>query len=422
MAIEGRGTKGVAVTTQGASGEAARGTVSRALVVSGSIGRGHDTAAEACRTALGAAGVASDVVDAMALLGGAAGRVGELVFRRTVAAAPVYDALHFSQLRGGSPLADRIERAAAQRLVPKLRREVESRGAELLVSVFPTGAGALGRLRDEAPGRRVVVVCTDAAAHRLWAHPAVDRYVVCSEMAAGTIRQYLPAADVVVLPPPVLPGFFAAPGRAEARDALGVDRAVPCVLLMGGSWGRLGLEEAARALADSGYHVLAVAGANAALRRRLEALARSVPRLGGAGVTVFGFTSQVPTLMAACDVVVTTPGQSCHEARVVRRPLVVLDAVPGHGRENLLWEMARGGALACTPRPASVVAGVAAALEGAVDADAPWPVRSAEEWGRQFVAAVGDLAGMGTPRPFASLLPGELQVEASAARPGVAPA
>jgi processive 1,2-diacylglycerol beta-glucosyltransferase len=393
----------------------------RALVVSGSIGRGHDTAAEACRSALQAVGVGSDVVDAMALLGGAAGRLGEAVFRRTLAAAPLYDALHFSQLRSGSPLAERIERTAAQRLVPRLRREVEQRRAGLLVSVFATGAGALGRLRDEAPGRRVVVVCTDAAAHRLWAHPAVDRYVVCSEMAAGTIRQYLPAADVVVLPPPVLPGFFVAPGRAEARDALGMDRAVPCVLLMGGGWGRLDLEEAARALADSGYHVLAVAGANAALRRRLEALARTVPRVGGAGITVFGFTRQVPTLMAACDVVVTTPGQSCHEARVVRRPLVVLDAVPGHGRENLLWEMARGGALACTPRPASVVAGVAAALEGAVDADAPWPVRSAEEWGERFVAAIGDLVGLGPARPFASLLPGELSLEALRGARGLPP-
>jgi UDP-N-acetylglucosamine:LPS N-acetylglucosamine transferase len=151
------------------------------------------------------------------------------------------------------------------------------------------------------------------------------------------------------------------------------------------------LVDAAAGLAGAGYRVLAVAGSNRALRHRLEALARSVPRSDGSGVTVYGYTTEVPALMAACDVVVATPGQTCHEARVVRRPLVVLDAVPGHGRENLLLEMVRGGALACTPRPSSVVAGVASVLDGAVDADAPWPVHDAAEWGVRFLSAVADL-------------------------------
>lgn len=327
----------------------------------------------------------------MALLGGPGRLLGEVAFRRAVSVAPLYDALHFSQLRAGTPLAEAMEAAASARLVPRLRHEIAASGAQLLVSVFATGAGALGRLRSELPDHRVVVICLDAAAHRLWAHEGVDRYVVSSEMTAGTIRQYLPFADVVVLPPPVRPGFFSAPGRAEARDALGVDRAVPCVLLMGGGWGMGLLVDAAAALVSAGYRVLAVAGDNTALRRRLQALARRLPRAGGSGVTVYGYTSQVPTLMAACDVVVTTPGQTCHEARVVRRPLVVLDALPGHGRENLLQQMGYGGALACTPRPASVVAGVAAVLEGAVDADAPWPVRDALAWDRLFLHAVGDL-------------------------------
>lgn len=376
--------------TPAVDGQARRGV--GALVLSGSIGRGHDTAAEACRAALADAGSETALLDCMALLGDTGRRLGEAAFRRALSVAPVYDAFHFSQLRAATPLAERMEEAAAVRLVPRLRREIERSGARLLVSVFATGAGALGRLRNERPGRRVVVVCTDAAAHRMWAHPGVDRYVVCSQMTAGTIRQYLPDADVVVMPPPVRPAFFSAPGRAESRDALGIDRAVPCALLMGGGWGMGGLVGAAAGLVDAGYRVLAVAGTNEALRRQLQGLARRAPRRGdGSGVTVYGYTSQVPVLMAACDVVVATPGQSCHEARVLRRPLVVLDALPGHGRENLLLEMARGGALACTPRPDSVVAGVTAVLEGAVDADAPWPVRSAEEWGRRFLAAVDDL-------------------------------
>jgi processive 1,2-diacylglycerol beta-glucosyltransferase len=385
-----------------ASARAVDGLLSTALVLSGSIGRGHDSAAEACRDALTAAGSKTALLDCMALLGPTGRRLGEAAFRRALTLAPLYDAFHFSQLRAATPLAVRMEEAAARRLVPRLRAEIGRGGAGLLISVFATGAGALGRLRAELPDRRAVVVCTDAAAHRMWAHPAIDRYVVCSQMAAGTIRQYLPDADVVVLPPPVRPAFFSAPPRAQARDGLGIDRSVPTVLLIGGSWAATSLVDAAAGLAGAGYRVLAVAGGNVAVRRRLEALARELDRRDGSGVTVYGFTSQIPVLMAACDVVVTTPGQACHEARVLRRPLVVLDAVPGHGRENLLLEMAKGGALACTPGASSVVAGVAAVLEGAVDADAPWPVHSAAEWGAQFLDAVGDLAA---PAPAADLPP-----------------
>jgi len=396
-----------------------------ALVLSGSIGKGHDSVAEACASALARAGYRSTVLDCMALLGGVGSRIGESVFRRMLAVPPLYDGFHFSQMRAGSPLAERMERAAAARLVPRLRDVIARSGVQVLVSVFATGAGALGRLRAELPGARAVVVCTDATAHRFWVHEGIDRYVVCSPAAAGTVRQYLPRADVALVPPPVRPAFFAAPDRLAARRALGIHPAVRCVLVMAGGWGLAPIEGAATALARSGYRVLAVAGANARLRRRLERAARAVgsargappgaavdgapPGAGGGppgagrpagavftagsgpGITVFGYTERVPELMAAADVVVTSAGQTCHEARVVGRPLVVLDVVPGHGRENLLLELARGGALACTPRPASVVAAVGALLAGAAPATEPWPVSDAAAWESRFLAVVADL-------------------------------
>jgi len=46
---------------------------------------------------------------------------------------------------------------------------------------------------------------------------------------------------------------------------------------------------------------------------------------GPGGFVAFGFTSEVSALMAVSDVVVSTAGQTCHEARVIGRPLIVLD-------------------------------------------------------------------------------------------------
>lgn len=69
--------------------------------------------------------------------------------------------------------------------------------------------------------------------------------------------------------------------------------------------------------------------------------------------------------MSACDLVVTLPGAlTCGEARAAGRGLVLLDAMPGHGRENLQHELELGGAEACSPRPPDITASVLAALAG----------------------------------------------------------
>lgn len=369
--------------------------------MSGSIGQGHASVAEACADALDVGGVACEVVDAMALLGSSASRLGERVFRRMLQIAPLYDAVHFSQLRAGTALARAMDEAATRRLVPRLRQQVQASTPGLLVAVFATGAGALARLRPELPGVPMVVVCTDASAHRLWVHPGIDRYLVFSDMAAGTVRQYQPNADVVRIAPAVRSAFYRAPPRHQARQALtgsaASDDAVPWVLVSAGGWGGAALEPLATALAGAGCKVLAVAGHSQTLQRRLQHAAGAVAGdrdaagerdAAGPGIVPFGYTERMPELMAAADVVVTTAGQSCHEARVVGRPLVLLDAVPGHGRENLLLELAHGGALACRADPDAVTGAVDAVLAGQVPPAEPWPVSSADQWRRQFLDAL----------------------------------
>jgi len=359
------------------------------LVLSGSIGKGHDSVAEACRASLAGAGVPGRVLDCMALMGGPEARIGMTAFRRLLDIPTVYDGFHFSHLRSGSWLPRAMEWAAGRRLVPALRRELEP-GYPLIVSVFPTGVTASARLKQERPAITAVAFCTDACAHRLWVRDGVDLYVVCSALAANTVRRYQPAASVAVVPPPVRPAFYRAPDRQTARATVGVPADAPCVLLMAGGWGLGPLAETAAALAHAGYWVLAVAGLNQPLHRRLRSVADRYPT-----VVPFGFTDRVPELMAAADAVVTSPGQTCHEARVVGRWLVILDVVPGHGRENALHELEHGGALACSPDPASVV-GAVRVMFAEQPEHPPWPVQSAGEWDKHFAGALAT-AGVSLP-------------------------
>nr|MDT0666218.1 hypothetical protein [Micromonospora sp. DSM 115978] len=140
-------------------------------------------------------------------------------------------------------------------------------------------------------------------------------------------------------PTPVRAPFYDPPTQEDARASLGVPIDAPCVLLMSGSWGLGPLAQGAAALADAGVYVLAVAGRNAPLARQLNELATRSPR-----VVPFGFTDRVPELMAAADLVVTSSGDTCSEARVIGRDLLLIDVVPGHGRDNLQAELDRGRA------------------------------------------------------------------------------
>ena len=170
----------------------------------------------------------------------------------------------------------------------------------------------------------------DVAAHRLWVHEGTDLFLVTSQAAAASVRRFLPRATVAVVPPPVRASFYDAPPRHEARRKLGIPAGARCALLIDSGWALAPLAQAAAALADAGVYVLAVAGRNRRLERDLRAKARKRERL-----TPFGFTDEVPGLMAAADLVVSLPGATtCSEARVVGRPLLLLDVMPGHGRET----------------------------------------------------------------------------------------
>jgi len=151
---------------------------------------------------------------------------------------------------------------------------------------------------------------------------------------------------------------------------------------MGGGWGRGPLFTVGTLLVEQGCNVIVLAGANRRLlRRSRRASAAPAPR-------VLAHSDDVATLMAAADVVVTSPGQACHEARAVGRPLVVMDTVPGHGRENLLGEIVAGGALVTTPRPEAVVAAVLAALDGRAGVPVLGAPPAPDAWAKQFLGAI----------------------------------
>jgi len=94
--------------------------------------------------------------------------------------------------------------------------------------------------------------------------------------------------------------------------------------------------------------------------------------------------------MSAADLVITSSGDTCAEARVIGRPLLLLDVVQGHGRDNLQHELEIGGADVVSPRAGDVVRSALAVLDRPPQAPAG-PVRSPADWDAAFGAALADI-------------------------------
>ncbi len=354
-----------------------------AVLLSGSIGMGHDAIAAACASSLESQGWSTVTLDAMKMLGPGGGSAGQAVFRAMLGTPGLLDAVHFSALRTGNRLACIADALARRKLAPVLRRYLDQHPADLLLSVFATGAAAGSAVAARYPAMRHIVLCSDVTPHRLWVHRDVDMYLVCAEVAELGVLRFQPTARVEVIPIPVRPAFYRPLGQAQARAALAIPPDERCVLLMSGAWGLGPVAAAAEALAEAGLHVLAVAGRNERLASKLAAVAARQPR-----IRAFGFTDRIPDLMSAADLVITSSGDTCAEARTVGRPLLLLDVVQGHGRDNLQHELELGGAMVTSAGPAEVTRCALAALDRAKPAPAG-PARSRADWESAFATAIG---------------------------------
>ncbi|ABW15992.1 putative glycosyl transferase [Parafrankia sp. EAN1pec] len=365
--------------------ESRRGNV---LLLSGSLGMGHDVMAEACATSLERRGFHTRTADCLRMTDGRNGTLGQNAFRGLIAVPGVYDALHFSQLRTGGRVARAIERTSSHFLVPRLREDIRAEPADLVISIFASAAAAVSRLKSEFPGMTTAVFSSDCCVHRIWVQDNTDLFLVTSQTAARYVRRFAPQARIAVVPTPVRTPFYDPPTQEEARGNLGIPLESRCVLLMSGSWGLGPLVEAAEALAAAGVWVLAVAGRNEKLAARLSALAQRDHR-----VIPFGFTNRIPELMAASNLVVTSSGDTCSEARVIGRDLLLMDVVPGHGRDNLQKELDRGHAEVTSTDSLSLTRSALACLDR-VKPPSQRVAVSPQAWEQAFGAALAQI-GLG---------------------------
>jgi UDP-N-acetylglucosamine:LPS N-acetylglucosamine transferase len=303
--------------------------IARIVIISASVGAGHDGVAGELQRRLRKHGFQVELVDFLDLLPGVLGRVLRTGYALELAVAPRTWQLLYTALdrhRRLAAVAAKLANLAKRRMLAAIGRDCVA-----VVSTYPLASQVLGGLRrgGELPVPVASFLC-DMSVHQLWVSAGVDAHLTMHKIAADQ-AQALEAPGIVVTAPAVGPGFkpiTCADESIQARQQFGLPGNAKLALVLAGSWGVGAVEQAALDLAASGLVVpVVVCGRNTRLRRRL-----SERRIGIA----LGWVDDMPALLRAADLVVhNAGGLSCMEALAVDIPVLTYRCIPGHGQTNV---------------------------------------------------------------------------------------
>lgn len=301
------------------------------LIVSASMGAGHDGAASELRRRLEAQGHTVTVVDYLEMiplhLGGFV-RWTYLVQLQKLAWS--YELTYRALDRGGAVLWGPVVRAMSMLTRRAIRRELARTRPDAVVSTYPLASLVLGRMRKKRWLRvPVATFLTDFAVHPLWVHPGVDLNMAVSPISAEIAAKRGGRANVAS--GPLVADRFRGdkPDRDGMRRRLGIEADERAVLVVAGSWGVGDVGSTVASVTGCGeeYHPIVVCGKDEKLRAQLAGI--------GFKGTVLGWTDDMPGLMAAADALVENAGGlSAMEAFAAGLPVISFQPIAGHGKDN----------------------------------------------------------------------------------------
>jgi UDP-N-acetylglucosamine:LPS N-acetylglucosamine transferase len=296
------------------------------LIVSASMGAGHDAAARELSRRLAGRGASVATVDFLSLPRLRQGTMLRGFYRALVGRAPAAYDLAMRQWARHPGFFERLTGLGAGSYERPLARRLAAGRPDVVVSTYNLAAQALGRLRRA--GRidvPVVSYVTDPGAHPYWVAAGADLHLAPLAVTAESLAGYGAARAEVVAP--LVDPTPAAPGRRdEVRGRWGLGRDERVALVNGGSWGVGPAARTAGEVAAAGARPLVLCGRSDRLRQAVAHDARAV---------AVPWTDDMPGLLAAADVVVDNAGgTTCWEALAAGRPVVVHRPIAGHGRLN----------------------------------------------------------------------------------------
>ncbi|SDM64686.1 processive 1,2-diacylglycerol beta-glucosyltransferase [Dendrosporobacter quercicolus] len=319
----------------------------RVLIVSASIGSGHNQAAEAIagRIAWENPGATVKIVDFMDQENSYFNTLLKETYLKMLHLSPsMYDVLYrWTKLSGSGLPVQNLMAVIMKKTMEKLIRKYRP---HLVICTHPFPCGAAAYLKKTRGIKTTLAaVITDFAIHRLWVYPEVDLYFVgVPELRTELLAQGIPGRSIHVSGIPIAAAFEQLYDKQSIAAELGLSKDLPTVLVMGGGLGLGGVKHALENLAAGGsvLQLIVLTGRNPKLQQALRQYSPASPHI----VRLLGYSHRVPELMACADLLITKPGAlTICEALAMKLPLVLYESIPGQEKDNAGYMSRKGAAV-----------------------------------------------------------------------------
>lgn len=187
------------------------------------------------------------------------------------------------------------------------------------------------------------LVVTDYDVHKFWFVDGVDNYFCATEKSAWKLRQ-AGKTEVTVSGIPISPVFYQKKDVSVLKKEENILSNVRTILMLSGGYGMVELDKIIMELAESTtekLQIIAVAGKNEKLKKRLDAIAGRLPK--HIALHPIGWTNKMDVFMRIADVIVTKSGGiTTTECLALQKPMIVIDPIPGQEERNAEYLLEQG--------------------------------------------------------------------------------
>jgi processive 1,2-diacylglycerol beta-glucosyltransferase len=317
------------------------------LVVTASIGSGHNKAAEALVNEIKIKHPDAEIhmVDFMSTKTAYLNGFLKEAYLKILDFVPdVYD--FFYNLTAGKSKGISVKSLLALAMKSNMEALIKQYQADIVICTHPFPCAAAAYLKKIKQVNIILAgVITDFTIHQLWVYKEVDLYFVANQK----IREALAKRDVALekihdTGIPIDLSFGIQYDKEELLRKFNLRSDLPVILIMGGGLGMGGVKFALNHLETlkKSIQILVVAGVNSDLWADLKEIAKNSKHI----VEVWGFSNNVQELMAVSTFIISKPGAlTISEALAMELPMLLHEPIPGQEKENAAYVESIGAAI-----------------------------------------------------------------------------
>lgn len=233
---------------------------------------------------------------------------------------------------------EQLEKISRPFILKELTNLIKRKNPSIIISVHPLiNHLTVQAIKDSGLKIPFIVAVLDPVTlHRAWITPDATLYVFATEEAKKLAIKYkLDPKKALVRGIPIDPKFSKKQkDKEKIRKEDGLDPKKFTILLMGGGEGAGDMFKIIKEIEESSLNVqlIIISGRNKKLENKLNNNLKNFR----VKMKVYGFTDQVPRIMAESDIIVTKAGPgTIAEALAMNLPIIITSWLPGQEEGNV---------------------------------------------------------------------------------------